>query len=111
MYKNHSVIHTQIQTSYLKLLVSQEVKGVGSEGGVPLSLCIYNGLFTANQTHPSFLAMTPKAFKNLTFMKRKYNTTPPLHNLLMKAALRFAKSSYTRLQIKQRGCVCFGQQV
>lgn len=61
MYKLIRFSNSDSVDFYLGALASQEVKGVGLEGGVPLSLCIYNALFTANQTHPSFLAMCPNA--------------------------------------------------
>lgn len=56
MYK---INHSYSVDFYLRALVSQEVKGGWVGGGALLSMCIYNDLFTANQTHPSFLAVCP----------------------------------------------------
>lgn len=58
IHRNRPFILSRLLSWRLRRL--RKYRGVGLEGVAIPSICIYNALFTANQTHPSFLAMCPK---------------------------------------------------
>lgn len=47
----------------------------GWGGGVPHSICMYNALFTAHQTHTPPVSLCPNAYRKITLFSFFFNST------------------------------------